>query len=151
MKSTTTNVLSVLVGVALVFGAFAYFQSTPKTHAVGSQATVIGTATTSASVAVTTSTRVLATTTNPLGQPGVTSFTRVYASICNPSSVPVALNLDGDKLANLSTGNATTLIAAAAGYNVCYEVTDYNQYSGSITASSTTQASVNVLVKDYVQ
>ena len=45
----------------------------------------------------------------------------------------------------------TTWIAAAAGYNACYEVTDRNQYSGSITASSTNQTATAITVKDYVQ
>lgn len=152
MKSITNNTtLAVLIVLALVLGMFAFLQSTPRAEAVGSQATVIGTATTSAAIAVTSSTRVLATTTNPLGVPGTTSFTRVYASICNPSSTLVYLNINGDKAASLPAGTFTTVIAAAAGYNACYEIRDFNQYSGSITASSTNQTSVNVQVSDYVQ
>lgn len=114
-------------------------------------ATNIGfTATTSAATSVTASTRVLATTSNPLGVPGTTSFNRAYASICVNSATPVALNLDSDKPASTASGQVTTFIASAAGYNSCYEITDRNLYNGSITASSTAGA-VTVYVKDYVQ
>lgn len=146
--SLSTLALLVAAAVTLTLMAFV-FESARPVHAVGPMATSIGVATTTAATAVTTSTRLLATTTNALGNG--TSYTRVYASICNPNANPVYLNLDGDKLANSSTGNVTTVIAAAAGYNACYEVTDRNQYSGSITASSTNQTSTTVLVKDYVQ
>lgn len=119
-------------------------------QAVGPNTTNIGsTATTSAAFNVTTSTRVLATTTNALGNG--TSYTRVYATICTQSTNPIALNLDGDKAANGATGNVTAWIATAAGYDACYEITDRNQYNGSITASSTSQVSTLVTVKDYVQ
>lgn len=147
MKTITTSALSVLVVFALVLGAFAFLQTTPKVKAVGSQATTIGVATTTAAVAVTSSTRLVATTTNALGNG--TSYTRVYATICNPNANPVYIRLDGDKAASASA--ATYVIAAAAGYNVCYELTDVNQYNGSITASSTNQTSTNVLVTQYVQ
>jgi len=110
-------------------------------------ANVISTATTSARFSVTSSTRVLASTTSVLG----TSYTRVYASICNANANPVALNLDGDKAANAANGNITVWIAAAAGYDVCYEITDRNAYSGSITASSTDNTATAITVKDYVQ
>lgn len=106
--------------------------------------TVLSSATTTASFAVTTSARVLATTTNALG-----GYTRVYASICNANSNPVYLNLDGDKAAGV--GAVTTIIAAAAGYSACYEITDRNLYQGSITASSSNQTSTSINVKDYVQ
>lgn len=151
MKTITTSALSVLVVLALVLGAFALLQTTPKTHAVGSQATVIGAATTTAAIAVTSSTRVLATTTNPLGVPGETSFTRVYATICNPTATLVYLNLNQDKAASVPAGAYTTIIASAAGHKACYEITDFNQYSGSVTASSTNQTSVSIQVADYVQ
>lgn len=149
MKALSISTSIVLAVAALVLGAYAVFQSSAKAEAVGFQATNIGTATTSAAVAVTSSTRILATTTNALGNG--TSYTRVYASICNPSSTLVYLNLNGDKVASVLTGSYTTVIAAAAGYNACYEIRDFNQYSGSITASSTNQTSVNVQVTDYVQ
>ena len=132
----------------ILVGMFA-FRNTQPVEAAGFQVTVLGTATTSTAVAVTSSTRVLASTTNPLGTPGVTSFNRVYASICNPNANPVYISLNGDKAA--SNSSATAVIAAAAGYNVCYFITDVNQYSGSITASSTNQTSTSVTVSDYVQ
>lgn len=119
------------------------------TNANSFTATTIGTATTSAAVAVTTSTRVLATTTNSRGNG--TSYTRVYATLCNPSATLVYLNLNGDKVASLPGGTFTTVIAAAAGYDACFEITDRNLYQGSVTASSTNQTSVNVYVTDYVQ
>lgn len=106
-------------------------------------------ATTSTSISVTTSTRVLASTTNPLAAPGVGSFTRAYAVICNAGTNPVYLNLDGDKLAGI--GEVTTIIAAAAGYNACFELTDARMiYNGSIQASSTNETATVISVKDYV-
>lgn len=147
MKSITTNVLAVLVLVAIVFSFYAMLQTAPKTEAAGFQVTAIGVATTSTAVAVTTSTRALATTTNANGNG--TSYTRTYATICNPNANPVYLRMDGDKPA--SNTSAVAVIAAAAGYNVCYEITDRNQYSGSITASSTGETSTSVLVTQYVQ
>ena len=101
-------------------------------------------ATTSTSFLVTTSSRLLATTTSTIG----TSYTRVYATICNANANPVFLNLNADK--NASSLNATAVVAAAAGYQACYEVTDRNLYQGSITASSTNETSTRVLVTDYV-
>jgi len=114
-------------------------------------ATNIGNATTTTSVAITSSARILATTTNPTGTPGVTSFTRVYATICNPNANPVAILLNRDIAASAPSGRVTTWIAAAAGYEACYEITDRNAYHGSITASSTNQTSTTVYVSDYVQ
>lgn len=108
-------------------------------------ATVIGTATTSAAVTVTSSTRLLATTTSVKG----ISYTRVYATICNPSTTLVYVNMNNDKPANTSSANV--VIAAAAGYNACFEITDRNLYSGSIQASSTNQTSTSVIVSEYVQ
>lgn len=110
-------------------------------------ATNIGNATTTTSVAVTSSTRILATTTNTVG----TGYTRVYATICNPNANPVAILLNRDIAASAPSGRVTTWIAAAAGYNACYEITDRNAYHGSITASSTNQTSTTVYVSDYVQ
>lgn len=111
---------------------------------------ILSAATTSKSQAITSSARILATTSNPTGVPGVTSFSRSYTSICNPNANPVYLNMNEDKPANASTGGATTVIAAAAGYNACFEITDRNKYNGSITASSTNQTSTTILVTDYV-
>lgn len=112
---------------------------------------ILTTATTSTSFSVTTSTRILSTTTNPLGTPGVTSNVRVFASICTNSSNPVALNFDQDKAANIVAGRVTVLIAAAAGYSSCYEITDRNLYQGSVQASSTNQTTTPVFVSEYVQ
>lgn len=116
-------------------------------HANPYTATVIGTATTSASVAVTSSTRILATTTNALGNGS--SHTRLYATICNPNANPVFISLNNDVAA--SDSSATYVIAAAAGYSACYELTDRNMYQGSITASSTDETSTAVNVSEYVQ
>ena len=107
---------------------------------------VLGAATSSTAVAVTVSTRILATTTNALGNG--TSYTRQYATICNPSANPVYVLMNNDKVANAT--HANVVIAAAAGYNVCFEITDRNQYNGSIQASSTNETSTNVLVTSYV-
>lgn len=106
-------------------------------------------ATTSSRTSVTTSARILSTTTNATDPSN--SYVRVYASICNPNANPVFLNLDGDKVTNSSTGGFTTVIAAAAGYSACYEITDRNQYLGSITASSTNQTATVISAKEYVQ
>lgn len=122
---------------------------TPKVNANPYNATAIGAATTTNAIAVTTSTRILASTTNPVGTPGFTSFTRVYATVCNPNANPVYLSLNGDNLASIS--KSTYVIAAAAGYSTCYEITDRNMYQGSVTASSTNQTSTTVTVSDYVQ
>lgn len=109
-----------------------------------SQGPALQVATTSTSFSVTTSVRVLATTTTT----GVPSYTRIYATICNPNANPVYLNMDGDKAA--SSGKATAVIAAAAGYNVCFEVNDRNPYNGSIQASSTNQTATTISVEDFV-
>lgn len=137
-----------LVAVSLLLAFFFLSMGQAEyASANAANATNIGTATSSAAVAVTSSQRILATTTNARGNG--TSYTRVFASICNPSSTVVYLNLDGDKAASLSS--FTVAIAAAAGYDACYEITDRNAYQGSITASSTNQTAVTVYAKDYVQ
>ena len=145
----STNTLFGLSLVAVALAIFAVVSVTPKVEAVGPMATSIGVATSSVATSVTTSTRIAATTTNALGDG--TSYTRVYATICTQSTNPVAINLDQDKLANGTTGKVTAWIGVAAGYNSCYEITDRNQYSGAITASSTSQAAALVTVKEYVQ
>lgn len=114
--------------------------------AMGGNPTSIGAATTSTAVTVTSSTRVLATTTNALGDGS--SYTRVFASICNPSATVVYLNMNHDKLASVSASQAQ--IAAAAGYNSCYYITDTALYQGSVQASSTNQTSTSIIVTDYV-
>lgn len=141
---------TIVLGLVVAFSFVILVSGERTAQATSPSATVISTATTSAAFSVTTSTRILATTTNPLGTPGVTSFTRVYASICNMNANPVVLNLDIDKIAK-SSGGMTAVIAAAAGYNTCYEITDRNLYSGSVTASSTNETSTSITVKEYVQ
>lgn len=145
LSLSTLGVLGIAVGAALFF-AFSFY-SAKNTEAAVYNATVIQVATTTARTAITTSARIMATTTNTVG----TGYTRVYAVICNPNANPVYLNLDGDKVADLPGGAVTTVIAAAAGYNACYEITDRNQYSGSVTASSTAETSTAITVKQYVQ
>lgn len=147
MKITFNTTL--LAAAVLVAGLmlFVLFRHPGTVDAAGYNANVISSATTSAAFSVTSSTRVLATTTNAIGNG--TSFTRIYATICNPSSNPVYLNLNVDNPA--TTNHATAVIAAAAGFNACFEITDRNQYSGSIQASSTNQTATSVLVTEYVQ
>lgn len=145
LSLSTLGVLGIAVGGVLFFAYSLY--SARVSEASVYNATAIQTATTTARTAITTSARIMATTTNTVG----TGYTRVYAVICNPNSNPVYLNLDGDKPADLIGGSVTTVIAAAAGYNVCYEITDRNQYSGSVTASSTGETSTAITVKQYVQ
>lgn len=106
----------------------------------------IRSATTTTAFSVTSSARIAATSSDPIANTG---YLRVYASICNPNANPVYIRMDADKAASLS--GYTAVIAAAAGYSVCYEVTDRNLYQGSITASSTNQTATSVMVADYVR
>lgn len=125
------------------------YRSEPAYGSTFPVAPAIATATTTGSVSVTSSTRVLASTTNVLAAPGIGSFNRAYATICNPNANPVYINLDGDKPASKSA--ATYVIAAAAGYNACFELTDVQlDYNGSITASSTAETATVITYKDYV-
>jgi len=104
-------------------------------------------ATTSTAISVTSSTRILASTTSLTGQ----SYTRAYASVCNPTATLVYINLDGDKATNANTGKYSHIIAAAAGYEACFDITGGKmKYSGSITASSTNETPVLIGVTDYV-
>ena len=105
----------------------------------------ISMATTSTSVAVTGSARILATTTNNRGNG--TSYTRIYTSICNTSAIPVYINMNSDIPAGI--GAVTKVIAAAAGYDACMEIKDVG-YNGSITASSTNVA-VTLNIQDFTQ
>lgn len=136
----------IVATVFLVFAAMFLVSGEQRASATSYGATILSTATTSTAVSVTASTRVLATTTNSAGLGA--SYTRTYATICNPSSTVVYLNMNADKLATVTSSVAQ--IAAAAGYNSCYEITDRNLYQGSVQASSTV-AAVNVLVTEYVQ
>lgn len=152
MKILTRN-LTVSATLALVVIALAILsvvhQASKAEASSWAMAPALTVATTSTSVAVTTSVRILATTTNPLASPGIGSFTRAYTVICNPNANPVYLNFDADKQAN--TSNVTAIIAAAAGYNACFQLTDAQMiYNGSIQASSTNQTSTTISVKDYV-
>lgn len=146
MKSSLTLIAPVvLIAIALMI----FLVSSPKIGHAGPTANTIGSvATTSAATSITTSARIMATTTNPLDP--TNSYNRVYASICNPNANPVWLNLDGDKPANSLTGDVTTVIAAAAGYSACFEIDDSNAYHGSVTASSTNQTATVITVKQYV-
>lgn len=113
------------------------------------QATPITTATTSAAIAVTSTTRLLASSTVNVAD-SANIYSRKFASICNPSSTLVYVNLDSDKAAALANGAFTHIIAAAEGYDACLTIHDPS-YQGSVTASSTNQTSVTVYVKDYVR
>lgn len=152
MKNSSLPILALLLvmGIALIFAVGhrdeAHEASQPAFGSVA-DATAINAATTSAAIAVTSSTRVLASSSQPTGL----SFTRVYATICNPSTNLVYLNLNFDRAASLPGGTYTAVIGAAAGYNACFEVTGRNLYQGAITASSTNQTSTSVQVSDYVQ
>lgn len=139
---TTTITISILAAVTLIVSVLLLFQQTAQpVGATGFMSTNIGyVATTSTATAVSTSVRILATTTGP-----VASFSRVYASICNTGATSIGLRLDGDKPVNLSTSGGI-LVAAGA----CYEITDRNQYHGSVTASSTSGTNV-VEAVEYVQ
>lgn len=147
MTTTQTTFALLLTSLLIVFSALVLFERPEPLAAASPFANSIGNATTSTTVSVTTSQRLLATTTNTVGDGN--SRTRVYATICNPNANPVYLYLGHDEPASLT--NATYVLAAAAGYNVCYEITDRNQYSGSITASSTNQTATVVTVSEYTQ
>lgn len=130
----------ILTIVAIVAIAF----SLPKQTFAGSPAVApaFGQATTTSTISVTTSTRILATTTNTIG----TGFTRAYANICNTSATKaIVILMNQDKPANAATSGGVWINA-----NSCYEVTDKMLYQGSITASTSDQSAVQVLVNDYV-
>jgi len=151
MKSLNKSLLSLAaIGAAALIagliGILLFKNPVPVQSASFVNAPAFTQATTSAGVAVTSSTRILATTTNPLDP--TNSYTRAYAIICNPStSTPVYLRMDRDKPASLTTGIP---IASIEGFQSCYEITDKMLYQGSVTASSTNQTSVTVTVNQYV-
>ena len=144
-KIELSMMTAVIFLAAVLLAVYAPWQNTMKAGASIYTGTILQKATTSAAVTVTSSTRILATTTSITGD---TSYTRVYASICNPSNVIVYLRMDQDKAASNANGIP---IAAAAGYSACYEITDRNMYQGSVKASSTSETSTSVIVNDYVQ
>lgn len=144
-KSTSFIPAVIVAGALLILATVLLFRSpTPALGSTFPVAPAFKVATTSTAVSVTSSTRVLATTTFP----GVANgYIRAYATICNPTATPVYIRLDGDKPA--SNNNATFIIGTTAGLTACYELTD-NQisYLGSIQASSSALA-VSVLVNEY--
>lgn len=147
---TTTNKIFIITGTLILIaflGIALGYRTAPVQGASVPSAPAMSVASTSASVTVTSSTRLLATTTNNTNVNF--NYQRAYTTICNPSSTVVYVLLDGDKPASIN--KATIAIAAAAGYNACFELTDDRmKYNGSITASSTNQTSTNVLVTQYV-
>lgn len=147
-KSVTVLLASMLLGASLALTLNFIAQPTPARAGSFPMSPALSVATTSAAFSVTTSARVLATTTNPTDP--ANSYVRDFASICNPNANPVALLLNADKPANGPSGRVTVWIAAAAGYDACYEITDRNQYMGSVTASSTNQTATSITVIDYV-
>ena len=150
MNTITNRVALILILAAfVVLFTFSSFIRTEPAQASVADSTFIGAATTTAATSITTSARIMATTTNP--RDPANSYTRSYAVVCNANANPVWLNIDNDKAADVSTGNVTTVIAAAAGYNACFEITSRNLYQGSVTASSTNQTATVVTVKQYVQ
>jgi hypothetical protein len=149
MSNIKDSKIALVALTALVIFAVYLLNRTPQmVQGAGFQTTNIGfVASSSAVTAVTSSTRILATTTSVTDSSN--SYVRVYAEICNPSSTLVYLRFDGDKPASVT--GYTTVIAAAAGYSACYQIRDYNQYLGSVQASSTNQTSVNVSATQYLQ
>lgn len=143
-NSLYTTIAAVAILVAIIVAVLIAGSKDASANAYTQ--TNIGAASTTAAFSVTTSARILATSTaNTQGG----RYTRVYATICNPNVNPVYIALNNDKAATLT--DTTAVIAAAAGYEVCYEITDRNGYQGSITASSTNQTATSITVSDYFQ
>jgi len=150
MKELVTIVGTAIVTVAIfLMGQGTALQESAQNLGGYRDATPISVATTSAAVAVTTSTRILATTTINVAD-SANIYSRKFATICNPSATLVYVNLDSDKPAWLANGRFTDVIGAAEGYEACMQIHDPS-YQGSVTASSTNQTSVTVYVKEYVQ
>lgn len=136
-----------LAALILLLGAYTFYIHAAPVHASTiTQGPYLQNTASSTAYAVTSSTRLLATSTNALGNG--TSRTRLYATICNPSATLVYVLMDGDKPA--SNTKANVVIGAAAGYSACFEINDRNPYNGSVTASSTGETSTSVIVTDYV-
>ena len=149
MKLTLTNALIVIaVALAVLATGTVLFGGQRTVQGAAFQATNITAATTTNAFSFTTSTRVLATSTKDT-YGNITGYTRVYATICTRSATPIALAFAND--ANVSSTNSVAFIAAAAGYNNCYEITDKNAYQGSVTASSTIGAVVVNAADFYAQ
>lgn len=138
----TTSFLAIVAAILLSVSVFGLKQDA---HANPYTASFIGNATTTSSVSVTSSVRVMATSTYV----GTTNTTRVYATFCNPNANPVYLFLGNDAAA--SNASSTYVIAAGAGYQACYEITDRNLYQGSVTASSTNQTATTIFTSQYTQ
>lgn len=128
-----------LLAFAAMFFVYSYTSHAPVASATTYQDVTFSRATTTASVTASTSVRVLATS---------TPYRRTYATICNASSTPVYLLMNAGAPASLSA--YTAVIAAAAGYNACYEIDSDNLYQGSVTASSTAETALPITVTDYV-
>lgn len=132
-------VLAFIVVFGLVAGIA--LSMAPVSHADNAYtSTQFQTASTSITVSVNTSTRILATSSPALfGQ-------RAFADICNAGAATVAIRMDGDKAEN---ANTTGGILIAAG--TCFEINDLKLYTGSIQASSTNGVAQPVLVQEYEQ
>lgn len=145
MKALKTNILLIVVLAVMGFIVVtSILVSLPKVSFAGSPpvSPAFGQATTTTTISVTTSTRILATTTNTIG----TGYTRSYANICNTSATKaIVILMNADKPANATTNGGVWINA-----NTCYEITDKMLYQGSVTASSSDQSAVSVLVNDYV-
>lgn len=132
-----------LLTAILMFGVMLFLSANqrPTEAASVTQFLNLGVATTSVTNTVTVSERILATTTSVTG----TSYMRVYASICNVGPSIAYIRMDSDKPTNILTAGATSIAVGA-----CYEITDRNGYSGSVTASSTGEVATTLLVTEYV-
>lgn len=142
--SRTHRAIQLLVPLAILALAamfFVYSYSGPASVAEAStyQDITLSRATTTAAVTASSSVRVLATS---------TPYRRAYATICNASTTPVYLRLGSDAAASLSA--YTAIIASTAPYSPCYEIDGDNLYQGSVTASSTGEAALPIVVTDFV-
>lgn len=143
MKTLPTTVL---IGTVLALAAtvvlLILFGTYGLAHADNAAtSTQFATASTTITVAVTTSTRILATT-----SPAADGHVRSYVEICNPSAKSVVLALNGDQAADARTNGGIWLLSGA-----CFNITPLKLYTGAIQASSSDQSSVPLLVNDYEQ
>src|SRR3990167_532712 len=123
----------IVVAVLLLGGMVLLAQKGSPTLSGGNfiPAGPVGSATSSTSYSVFSSTRVLSTSTNSVDPNS--SGPRVFATICNPNTTIVGLSLNNDR--DVSGSSTTIFIGAAAGYDACYEID--SRYQGSVKASST--------------